>query len=312
MPYQPWITRKFGVEMEMRTVRTNGASLSGLEVYHALAAACAMPVSGDGTRYYHSEGGRWDVKSDSSCGLEVAAPALMMNADRHCEELRQGCRAIAALMPRVDRTCGLHVHVDCSDFTWQQLQALISLWCRYEPFFYSLVPPSRRTNRYCRPFRKHDATVPDSTQWVSVQRIMNATAEAEMRAVLSAYGTSVARESGLNITGWFRHGRVEFRLHSGTVDYDKIRNWVSLLLALVQRVKETDMPAIGRIAQSTAAAFPTSYVCKVLGLIATPACPDVPAENAELVAWIERRAAQFDPANRPQAAAGTPRVVANF
>lgn len=308
MPYQPWLNRKFGVEMEMRGVTTTGARLSGSEVNRALSGACTMTVQGTGDRYYHSNGTTWDVKSDASCGLEVASPALVMMADRHCAELRAGCRALAALTPRVDRTCGLHVHVDCSDFTWEELQRLVSLWARYEPFFYSMVPPSRRSNRYCQPLRRHSPEATDSGQWTATQQLLAASTEATVRSATAR----VARESGLNITGWFRHGRIEFRLHSGTVDYDKIRNWVTVLLAIAGRVKATNMPAIGRLSQSTSAQFTTVYVGKILGLIATPACPDVPAENAALIDWIEARRQQFDPANRPASGAAAPRARANF
>jgi hypothetical protein len=286
--YRPWIGRKFGVEMEMRAQRTNGAGLDSSEISRALGAVCQMPLANRAVGYYHSDGRTWDVKRDSSCGWEVATPALTMNAEGECDELRRACLALTRLTPRIDRTCGLHVHVELTDFDWQDLQRLISLWARYEPFFFQLTPPSRWDNGYCSPISRSRWTSNGNGSWQNTVRAINAQTEHEFNEAARRFP-----RGAMNLGHWFTAGRVEFRLGAGSVDYAKIRNWVLILLAAVQRAKRTDLPSIGRYTTIRQVEFPTPYIAKVLGLAPSEQIPEVPELNERLVSWAEARRQQF-------------------
>jgi hypothetical protein len=285
--YRPWTGRKFGVEMEMRQQRTNGTPLDARDIQNALRGA--VPRLNDrAAGYYHSNGQFWDVKTDSSCGWEVATPALFVDADGECAELRGGCNALQRLQPRIDRTCGLHVHVEVTDFDWEDLQRLISLWCRYEPFFFQLTPPSRWENEYCYPICRSRWGTRTGPYWASALAAIRATNENTFNAAAGRLG-----RGALNVNHWFMSGRIEFRLGAGSVDYAKIRNWVLILLAVVQRVKRDDLPAIGQFTTVRPNEFPTGYIAKVLGLVPSEQVPDVPADHVRLVSWCEARRQQF-------------------
>lgn len=235
MTYTPWLGRKFGVEMEMTTVRTTGQSLYDSDISNALRTALrtvpgAHPVGSS----FSSAGNQWDVKRDGSCGWEVASPALTMDADAECVELRAACESIAALNPKVTRACGLHVHVEVRDFTWRDLRALITLWAKYEPYFYSLQPHSRRANQYCAPIRKSEWQNAERAQFDTVKLALTQR-EAGLQTIQQVYG----KYSSLNLNYFWRRGTIEFRLGAGTVQYEKVQRWVQVLLALVQRAKGT-------------------------------------------------------------------------
>lgn len=51
---------------------------------------------------------------------------------------------------RVDKTCGLHVHVDIRDLTKEQAVRVYERLVTLSRWFRRLVPPSRLRNRYCR------------------------------------------------------------------------------------------------------------------------------------------------------------------
>jgi hypothetical protein len=52
----------------------------------------------------------------------------------------------------------------------------------------------------------------------------------------------------LNVSEWWQHGRAEVRLHHGTLRYSDILTWVTMLLTLVDAVKQLndhmDMPRL--------------------------------------------------------------------
>lgn len=286
MTYRPWTARTVGIEMEVRNVRTDRRHLSQSEVTAAVAA-CGLTDHSVGRQhgYFHSDGSTWDIKTDSSCGYEVASPAIRFDNAGHNADLKKVCGALTALRPSVDKKCGLHVHIACPDLTWQQLQKLVALWARYEPFFYSLCPKSRATNQYCQPLRKTGWTERDSHRWFNTRDALATTDESTFRSKVAT-----ERRAALNLTGWWRHGRIEFRLQGGTINYEKIRMWTIILTALVERVKNDDAPAIAMtIGVQPDTGFTVGHMLAVLGLRATAHFAPPAALSEKVAAWAEAR-----------------------
>lgn len=293
--YRPWMNRRVGIEMEMNSQTATGTSLTQRMLFDAISPlGLSNRVIQAG--YTHNDGSVWEVKTDGSCGYEVTSPAMMFSNDDELPELRSVCNALTRVGPRIDRRCGLHVHIEVRDYTWDDLRRLLALWTRYEPFFFELLPPSRRNNQYCMPLRKSSWTGPESSTWGVVSRGIDCTTEASFNgAMRGGYG----RYHTLNLDNFWRGGRIEFRLHSGTIDYTKIRNWTKLLLALVARVKQPQMPRISKVtANERVDGFNAYYVLKVLGLIRSRYVPDVPASNVDLLNWVEARRRLFDGSQR--------------
>lgn len=326
MSYRPFVARKFGVEMEMTEVDIDGNGIDEDEIKEALRSAVGRRrVNDQQASYYHSDGGTWDVKTDSSCavgygnGWEVAAPALELDDTAKNGELRKACEALTGLRPKINRKCGLHVHVDCSDFSWRDLQHLMVIWSRYEPFFFSVCPTSRRDNdNYCQPWRASRPWSRWSSQWAS--EVQPALSSSLSEREFQRLAADINRDSSLNITGWWRHGRVEFRLGAGTVNYEKIRRWVQLLLSLVQRAKAPAYLNLDTVRPEHYSGRPLTakFMFKTLGIAASDKVPasEVAVESKELLAWVEARVERFKEVNpnapvRPsqiasQAAAGAP------
>jgi hypothetical protein len=293
MPYRPWAGRKFGVEMEMNNMTTESTVLQARTIHQAVRDGLAeggFPANrlrsavGD---YYHSNGQTWDVKSDSSCGWEVASPAMTMDDEGECRELQIVTQKIAALRPMINRSCGLHVHVEVLDFEWRDLRNLVTLWARYEPFLYELCPPSRRANHYCGPIRKATWDAPDAGHWTRFESVLNTNTEQSVRGLPQPRGA-------LNLAHFWGSHRVEFRLGAGTIQYEKIARWVQFLLSFVGRVKRSDMPMI-QTGQYSNRGFSTMYVGKMLGLAPSRYVPEaeIPEASAKLLRWVEQRRLQF-------------------
>jgi hypothetical protein len=301
--YRPWLGRTFGVEMEMNDIDTARNRLTERGFREALEDL-EIDIGSREASYYHSDGSTWDIKLDSSCGIhtngfEISSPALLLSENAENEELKRVCAALTALRPRIDRRCGLHVHVGCSDFDWRDVRNLVTLWTRYEPFFYELTPVSRRDNQYCVPYRATRWGRPNGQYFPYVDLAINAPDE----RTFQSRGGRIPRNSSLNVSGWWRHGRVEFRLGAGTVNYEKIVKWVQLLMSVVGRVKQpfAGMPPVfsGQYSQR---GFTPAYVFKTLGLAASDRVPEaeIPVESQRLLAWAEARKTQHaEPSQRP-------------
>ena len=87
-----------------------------------------------------------EVKGDGSLnrgGIEITQVAWADNG-------RLPGLARLRLPGRVDKTCGLHVHVDMRDLTEEQAMRVYVRLVTLSRWFRRLVPPSRLRNRYCR------------------------------------------------------------------------------------------------------------------------------------------------------------------
>lgn len=308
--YTPWTTRRVGIELEFNNTTVLGSTLNAAAVSRAVAAAFDRDgFTGENivTRDYgHNDGTIWESKTDSSCGLEFTMPALSLDANGHNAKIKSACDAIEALNPNINRSCGYHVHVELPDYSWQDMQKLLALWIRYEPFFFEMLPSSRRDNNYCYPLR---GVTWDAQLSAGFRTAMTATTsrtfETAVRTGMRTRGSEKYRS--LNLTSWWLHKRVEFRLGAGTVNYTRVRRWAMFLLALVERVKSTRFPALQRLGRSTtfAARIPnTDYIAGVLGigpraasgmLAGTRAVDVTSPETRELYTWLRTERTRFTP-----------------
>lgn len=102
------------------------------------------------------------------------------------------------LFGRIDRACGLHVHVDARHLGREGLLPAFETYNRlieFSPFLKRLVPRSRLRNTYCR--------------WVP-----------------NCLGGN--RYSAINYAAFEEHGTIEFRCQGGTLNKVKIETWALL------------------------------------------------------------------------------------
>lgn len=116
---------------------------------------------------------------------------------------------------RVNVSCGFHVHhhsPEAVEHPWV-VRNLIHFWWRFHRVIYGLVAPSRLSNSFCRPPRIEDATLFDNVR--SHEQLCHRL-------------TRCDRYSALNLTNLSDANRrtIEWRLHGGTTDWIKVRNWI--------------------------------------------------------------------------------------
>lgn len=206
--------RYFGLEFEFLRSSRDGR----VSDIHSWADIIRPALQGQPFRvrdgYVHSDGSAWELKVDGSCGYELVSPKLT-RADWPVVE-----RVLAALNAagaRVNRSCGLHVHVDVRDFVADDVTRLANAWGTFGRVISQLLPASRRNNHYALPVREAAA----GWDYSRVQSEM-----------------SSRRYSALNLTNYWSGARVEFRQHNGTLNAQKTLAWLSFVMTTVEAAKK--------------------------------------------------------------------------
>lgn len=174
------------------------------------------------TDYEHSDGTCWHLKPDSSCGFELASPALTWDM---WEEVEDAAGILCRLGAQTTQTCGLHVHHDLSDFSVVQLRRLVVLWATFEDVIFGLVHSQRANNRYCMPLK----TSLNYQTWDSLIEPLT-----DVMRFQGFVQHEFGRYRALNCTGWWNHGRVEMRLLEGTLDINLVKFWVFITQRFVE------------------------------------------------------------------------------
>lgn len=203
--------RKFGVEMEfygdrdllIREMRNRGVTCNAEGYNHQVRSA--WKVVTDGSVY-----GGWELVSPPLAGVNGM------------DQLRKACEALAAANCTVQRSCGLHVHHDCSDLDARALGRLFRSWHRAQAAIDQLVAPSRRRSQWARPLS--DAEV------ANVEALPNTRPE----TVRSQF-RFVDRYRALNVACYPRQGTIEVRQHQGALNFAKISAWVEFGQALITK-----------------------------------------------------------------------------
>ncbi len=164
----------------------------------------------------------WKIVTDGSLnnytrGAEFVSPVL--KGQEGLGQVEKLCRALTRMGAKVNKTCGLHVHVGAANITSEELTRLLKLYGRNERTIDRLMPESRRNNRYCG-----SVIIPE--------RLCETVQEVLQAIRCTSYQSNRFRK--LNAASWWSHRTVEFRQHSGSVEADKVCNWVQFCLYMTR------------------------------------------------------------------------------
>lgn len=209
--------RKFGIEIEMYNVDKSRLATALTQ------AGIACTVEG----YNHNTRNHWKIVSDGSIEgqncLELVSPVLQ--GENGLQQIEKVCGVLKRMNAYINKSCGLHVHFDAQNFDLRQWKNIYKNYAGFENQIDELMPTSRRANNnyYCR----------------SLNSISNLTAKIDAATNLTAIERvfSNNRYFKINPTSYSRHNTIEFRQHSGTIEYSKISNWLVFLHNLVDYSK---------------------------------------------------------------------------
>lgn len=210
----------FGVEIEAYNVHVNDIKVElasrGVEIYHE--------------GYNHQTRPHFKIVSDASIRGEKPAEIVspILKGKSGLESLKKVCDVLELTNAKVNKSCGLHIHLDAKNFTINQWRNLIINYARLEQIIDSFMAQSRRGNNNC--FCRSLVLMPrlEAT-------ILHCNSVEEIARYFST------RYMKINVEAYTRHKTCEFRQHQGTTDFKKISMWLSFLQKLVAYSKENSV-----------------------------------------------------------------------
>ncbi|WKV22481.1 putative amidoligase enzyme [Bacillus phage vB_BceS-M2] len=183
--------------------------------------------------YTHAVQSTWKLVYDASVtstgtgvgnGLELVSPPLKVA--EMAEQLETICGVLNEIGAKVDKTCGLHIHHHIDDLDLQGIKNIYELYNKHAEHIDATMPKSRRGSTqmngdiygYCKPISETE-----------LRAVRGANSVAEIKSVF----TGSARYRVINFQAYVKYGTIEFRQHSGTVDFTKIMMWLRTTQALV-------------------------------------------------------------------------------
>lgn len=223
------MSRTFGVEIETFAVPPN-------EIVLALSR---VGIVAQIESYNHDTRRHWKLVSDGSIRgegvthpIEVVSPILQ--GDEGMRQVELVLNTLKSIGCKVNKTCGLHVHVGASDIEIKQFRNIAKNYLIWEDFFDAIMPKSRRLNNnnyvLSNRFLASGSMSHDAARLACDKLDECETIDAVIR-VANRHGE---RHAKLNMTAWHRQKTIEFRQHAGTLDAAKTLHWIAMCLRFIE------------------------------------------------------------------------------
>lgn len=191
----------------------------------------------------------WHVKTDSTCGGGISSKGWEIASFKASGEndLLEICKTAKSLRKsglKCGTDCGLHVHVDISDFTYEQASILLAYWVKIEKLVLKTVPSFRLKSKHCKSISKSIRN--KNLCWnvfdfweVYSPKNKNIHNNKDKKVTMNLVNYKNFMEQPFL---YFARSTVEFRFPEGTLNEVDIRNWVILFINFIENVKNKEMP----------------------------------------------------------------------
>ena len=193
-----------------------------------------------------------------------------------CNKLNEHCY--------VDKSCGVHVHIGGANFNRRFSILSIMLGQMMQEQLFKIQPKSRRSNTYCQriPEKYHKLRTVNKREFpFTYKRMLRLLSEyvsndengftkyncKKTHHPNGHYASTRYKWLNLNNCSYVGRGNtIEFRQHSGSLDYDKIRKWVLFCMSFVSFVEnhsKTIIETYNRFQEDPAICIPMRDVLRV-------------------------------------------------
>ena len=236
--------RTFGIEIEFGLKRTITEENFKAEFEMRTGEEVSMQTGRYDTGHSNT---KWILGYDSSVqvrnhkGYELKSPPIKLEEMGRLKKVYDYLDEVG----KVNKTCGQHVHVDANDLTFKQQKKVLIAYLVNEDVIDMMHPVSRRYgtgvgSRYCgsgvgrQQISYTHLTDAHSTYETLLQHYKSVVINECIRKIKKARNVRQLKGRGFgdkfsNVKLDERYGTLEFRQHSGTLEYKKIMNWIIFL-----------------------------------------------------------------------------------
>lgn len=146
------------------------------------------------------------------------------------QEVKRFCYGAQKLGAKSGTDCGLHVHIDASDFTATEIETMYRNAIAIEDWHYSVLPSYRKTGTFSKP----------------IVKLQEKHGIFDKKVLPDYWNKSNVKYCWINFLALKEHGTVEFRGHEGTTDYLAVQRWVEVLMAFTEFCKKNRLIDAGK------------------------------------------------------------------
>ena len=157
-------------------------------------------------------------------GYEINSPVFQGDTT----SLKPLLKDVISLGGKAKKTCGTHVHHDCTNFDAKRLLNVVQLYSVFsEEAFKYFIPKHRWNNSYCRPYKdnkKAEYIIDDLKDSIASQISASSCKE---------YTYGYDRYMDVNLRSYYDHNTIEFRQFQCTLEYNEIIAWIEVIKAII-------------------------------------------------------------------------------
>jgi len=151
----------------------------------------------------------FDCRDDGSIsGKEFTSPPL--SGDAGLNEIRKFCDCARSLRFEVNRDCGYHAHFDVTELSADEKASVAYAYKLTYDVWLAFVNSTRRNNHFCK-----------TVEWGRINLEGLDSEEAWYH-----FSRNTDRYTWVNLAAYARHKTFEIRLHTATLDREKVCNWI--------------------------------------------------------------------------------------
>ena len=243
-------SRKFGIELEVSpTIHKEeiGKILYSFEHLHGKSREVRVTPGTKGWDNTNSNG-YWHVKYDSTCGpvgkpidygWEIAS--FIGNTEKDLEDICKAADLLTMMGVETNDNCGLHIHVDISDFCPEDVGLLLAMWLKIEFHVMAACAKRRINNPYCQFLNIRRITQNAVYNPASLNLFWEAMAPRNLTVHENAdkrYSVNtIGYRTGQMVSDYSRK-TVEFRFPECVLNSEHIGGWTRLLLCFVDQCQK--------------------------------------------------------------------------
>lgn len=227
--------QNFGIEIEM-------TGLSRKKAAEVIAIHFNSSLRSDRSYFSVIDDSRreWKLVNDSSIevesrqnnelsqGVELVSPICQYKDIKTIQKIVQKLKKEGAM---VNKSCGIHIHIDASRFDARTLRNLANImYCKEDILYKALNVSPRREHRYCKKIEESFFQELNRKKPLTLENLSHIWYNGSSARSHTHYDNS--RYHALNLHSVFNKGTVEFRLFNGSLNINKIESYIQMCLAI--------------------------------------------------------------------------------
>ena len=201
--------------------------------------------------------GYWNVISDGSLregGVEFVSKKLFgQDLVFALDELDSYLTANTIPNSKPSDRCSIHIHLDVTDLNKNEYARLLIDYAVFENVLFHYCGLDRKENLYCLPFARSD----DFKRTLS-NILTSVSKDIDFRKYVNGF----SKYSALNLKATSTYGSLEFRLHAGTYDMMRVKQWINIIMCLKKNCRRNTAHNLHREISRHGV---TNYLEKVFG-----------------------------------------------